>query len=187
MDPTIAAWELARSWADAWNARSLERILAHYDEDVEFTYPAGAHAGVPARAVLRGRDRLRAHFAIGVRALRLEFRVVDVLAGPGTVGIVYLRETGALMVDCVELGADGRIVRASAYHGTPGAWAAAVSEAVAVEPPTLLGVEELSAPHAEALRGLHVHHPDASHRHAHHGHGHAHRHGGRDAAGERVY
>jgi ketosteroid isomerase-like protein len=29
----------AEQWAAAWNARDVERVLAHFDDDVTFTSP----------------------------------------------------------------------------------------------------------------------------------------------------
>jgi len=33
---TAGVHELAEDWAAAWNARDLDRIIAHYADDVEF-------------------------------------------------------------------------------------------------------------------------------------------------------
>ena len=47
----------AVEWADAWNAREIERVLTHFHDDVEFTSPTAlAVVGVPT---VRGKGALR--------------------------------------------------------------------------------------------------------------------------------
>ena len=51
------AQAFAGEWAAAWNTRDVERVLAHFDDDVTFTSPTAlAVVGV---ATLRGKQALR--------------------------------------------------------------------------------------------------------------------------------
>ena len=56
----------AREWLTAWNAHDLERILAHYSEDVELTSPFVAKLTGRSEGVLRGKAALRDYFARGL-------------------------------------------------------------------------------------------------------------------------
>ena len=51
------AQAFAEQWAAAWNERDVERVLAHFEDDVTFTSPTAlAVVGV---ATLRGKQALR--------------------------------------------------------------------------------------------------------------------------------
>jgi hypothetical protein len=52
----------------AWNAHGLERILAHYSEDVELSSPLVAKLTGRSECVLRGKVALRDYFARGLKA-----------------------------------------------------------------------------------------------------------------------
>jgi hypothetical protein len=54
---------------------------------------------------------------VGIKTPNLRFEFVDVLLGVESMAVVYRRETGALVVDVVELDSDGKAVSASAYYG----------------------------------------------------------------------
>src|SRR5437867_12785339 len=66
----------AHEWVAAWNAHDLERILAHYTEDVELSSPFVAKLTGQSEGVLRGKAALRHYFARGLEAyptLRFDF------------------------------------------------------------------------------------------------------------------
>jgi ketosteroid isomerase-like protein len=111
--------EMARRWIDDWNRRDLEAILAHYADDVEVCSPKVVERFGLAHGRLRGKDRLREYFALGIRVPSLRFELIDVLAGVDAMTVVYRRETGALVADCSELDAQGKIVRMTACYGEP--------------------------------------------------------------------
>ena len=50
----------AARWADAWNERDIEAVLAHFDDHVTFTSPtAQGVVGVPT---VRGKGALRSYW-----------------------------------------------------------------------------------------------------------------------------
>jgi ketosteroid isomerase-like protein len=110
---------LGRGWIDAWNRRDLEAILDHYADDVEVRSPRVAERFGTPDGRLRGKERLREYFAIGLANPGLRFELVEVLEGPGTMTVVYRRENGVLVADCSELDSSGRITRMIACYGTP--------------------------------------------------------------------
>jgi len=92
------AWRFARDWIDAWNARDLERILAHCAEDFEMSSPLVAvRLGNPDGKV-RGKQQLRAYWQPSLEAQPpLEFELIDVLASVDSV-ILYYRNVGRRVV-----------------------------------------------------------------------------------------
>lgn len=118
MDPaTLRARAVA--WVDAWNRRDLDAILAHYADDVAVCSPRVVERTGAADGWLRGKPALRAYFAKGLENPALRFELVDVAIGVGAMTVVYRREDGALVTDCAELDADGRIRRMVACYGAP--------------------------------------------------------------------
>jgi ketosteroid isomerase-like protein len=115
---TDGAWRVARDWCDAWNRRDLDGIMCHYADDIEFSSPTVIKRWGIADGWLRGRDKVRENFAVGVKAPDLHFELLDVLIGVNTMCVLYRRETGALVTDLVELDANGRGRRVIACYGS---------------------------------------------------------------------
>jgi ketosteroid isomerase-like protein len=111
--------ERARHWCDAWNRRDLDAVMSHYAADIEFSSPTVVRRWDIADGWLRGHDKLRANFEIGMRAPGLHFELVDVLEGANNIYcVVYRRETGALVTDLVETDAEGLGRRVVACYAT---------------------------------------------------------------------
>ena len=116
-----SARQMAERWCEAWNHRDLDAVMTHYADDVELSSPTVVTRWGIADGWLRGKDRLRENFAIGIKAPGLRFDLIDVLIGVNSVCIVYRRETGALVTDCVELDAEGKARRVVACYGAASA------------------------------------------------------------------
>src|ERR1043165_250793 len=68
--------KFAHEWIADWNGHDLERILAHYCDDVELISPFVVKLTGKTEGVIRGKPALRDYFARGVEAfptLRFEF------------------------------------------------------------------------------------------------------------------
>ena len=46
-------------WLDAWNAHDVERVLAHFHDDITFTSPVAATVLARSTGVLRGKAAVR--------------------------------------------------------------------------------------------------------------------------------
>ncbi|MFE6976759.1 nuclear transport factor 2 family protein [Streptomyces sp. NPDC057682] len=85
----------AATWQDDWNSHDLERILAHYHEDVTFSSPMIAQFTGDSSGTVRGKAALRAYWARGLELIPdLEFEVMDVRVGVDTVVIDYRNQIG---------------------------------------------------------------------------------------------
>ena len=88
-----AAAEYAKDWAEAWNRRDLDAILAHFADDVVFSSPVALQ--VAGRATVRGKAALRGYWeaALGrVRSLRFAVDRVIWDAAARELAIVYDRD-----------------------------------------------------------------------------------------------
>lgn len=107
----------AREWIEAWNSHDLDRILAHYDEHVEFRSPfVIAITGDPSGRLV-GRERLRAYFAEALKRYPdLRFTLYHAFAGVSSVVLHYLSVKNLQAAEVMTLDAAGRAVRVDCHY-----------------------------------------------------------------------
>lgn len=118
---TDDARTFAVRWAEAWNRRDIEQVLAHFHDDVVFTSPTAlAVIGTPT---VRGKESLRAYWTTALsRLTSLRFTVDRVAWDPQTreLAIIYTSETDGkarrVSENLVFDSAD-RVVIAEVFHG----------------------------------------------------------------------
>ncbi|MGK5533763.1 nuclear transport factor 2 family protein [Streptomyces sp. URMC 129] len=112
-----AAQKFADEWVAGWNSRDLDRILAHYTDDVVFTSPKIVQILGDPSGEVRGKEALRAYWAAGLRLLPgLHFTVEDVRASVDTVVINYRNENGQSVSEVLTF-RDGRVCRGLGAYG----------------------------------------------------------------------
>ena len=111
-----AAVNKAKAWVDAWNARDLDAVMAHYAEDVAVCSPLVVKRLGIADGWLRGKSALREYFATGRGNAALRFEFEDVRFGVGAMVVLYRRENGMRVSDTVEFNAEGEITRMVACY-----------------------------------------------------------------------
>ena len=105
----------AEGWESGWNSHDLDRILAHYSDDVTFRSQKAMR--LVGNGELLGKAALRAYWAKALEAQPdLSFVVVDVLHGHGMMVIMYRNQRDVLAAETLRFGADGLVVEASACH-----------------------------------------------------------------------
>jgi ketosteroid isomerase-like protein len=112
------AERFAAEWIAAWNSGDLERILSHYSDDFEMRSPVIAERGFAPDGCLRGKQAVRPYWRAGLKAVPpLRFEPVGVHAGAGALAIVYRSlGRGKLVVERIEIGPDGKGIRAEALY-----------------------------------------------------------------------
>ncbi|MFJ4183780.1 nuclear transport factor 2 family protein [Kitasatospora sp. NPDC089509] len=107
----------ARDWADAWNAHDLERILAHFTEDVVFASPRILELIGDPSGEVRGKEALRVYWAKGLKHLPdLHFTVEDVRVSVDTLVINYRNERGRAVAEVLSF-REGRVCRGFGAYG----------------------------------------------------------------------
>ena len=110
------AERFATEWVAAWNARDLERILSHYDDDFEMSSPVIVELVGEASGTLRGKPAVRAYWAKALQALpNLRFELLAVLAGVNSV-MVYYRGPRGLAAEVFHFGSSGKVSKAFAHY-----------------------------------------------------------------------
>ena len=109
--------ELVREWLASWNAHDLERIMAHYADDVVFYSPyARIRMGIESGRV-DGKARLREYFTDGLRVNPgLRFDLLEWYTGANSVAIRYKRENGRTTVEMMAVNDKGMVVEGRAHY-----------------------------------------------------------------------
>ena len=115
------ARRFAAQWAEAWNRRDIEQVLAHFDDEVEFTSPTAlAVMGIPT---VRGKASLREYWTKALTRLgSLRFDVDRVVWDPDgrELAIIYTSETDGKarrVSENLRFDAAGQVVVAEVFHG----------------------------------------------------------------------
>ena len=112
-----AAEEYAAVWADDWNSHDLERVLAHYTEDVVWSSPGIARFTNDPSGRLRGREALRDYFTTALRQLPdLRFTVDHVRVSVDSIVIGYHNERGQAVSEVLTF-RDGLICQGFGAYG----------------------------------------------------------------------
>jgi hypothetical protein len=94
----------AREWAQAWNAKNLDQVLAHFADSIVFSSPKAVDAvGQPT---VRGKPSLRAYWERALSQISaLEFTVVAVMweAASRRLAIIYDRRVNGRADRAIEL------------------------------------------------------------------------------------
>jgi hypothetical protein len=107
----------AEGWVDAWNARDIDRILSHYAEDVVFEAETVQERWQKPDGKLCGIAELKKHFELGLElAPALRFCIEQVFSAPSGYAVLYERENGNRVIDCVTVNEDDRGARVTAYY-----------------------------------------------------------------------
>ncbi|MEV0096141.1 nuclear transport factor 2 family protein [Streptomyces sp. NPDC050738] len=110
------AQKFAAEWQDAWNSHDLDRILAHYDEDVTFSSPMIERFSGDPSGTVRGRAALREYWSVGLsRIPDLRFEVMDVRASVDSLVIDYRNQIGGRVYEVLTFRGDRIVAGFGAY------------------------------------------------------------------------
>jgi predicted ester cyclase len=110
------ARQFGQDWVDAWNSHDLERILAHYDDQVELMSPVALKL-LNGDGVVRGKPALREYFLRGIQAYpELHFELIDVLWGLETVVVYYCNNVRGKSAEVMQVTPAGKVRRVWANY-----------------------------------------------------------------------
>ena len=99
----------AEGWIASWNARDVEAVLAHYDDDVVFTSPLAQRVVPDSEGVARGKKRLRDYWTLALEGNpNLHFTLIAVYVGVDIIVINYQNQRGRVVNEVLAF-KDGRI------------------------------------------------------------------------------
>jgi hypothetical protein len=109
--------QFAEEWIEAWNNHDLNRIVAHYSDDIVFSSPFVASVGGVAAGALCGREELRVYFKAALSkfpSLRFELRTV--FYGTDALTIIYKSVNDLLAAETMVLSDDFLVKRVWAQY-----------------------------------------------------------------------
>jgi hypothetical protein len=113
----------AARWAESWNRRDVEAVLAHFHDDVIFTSPTAL--AVVGSAVVSGKEFLRDYWNKAMNRIgSLRFAVDRVLwdAESRELAIIYtstIDGNSRRMSENLKWDASGLVVAGEVFHGVP--------------------------------------------------------------------
>jgi ketosteroid isomerase-like protein len=117
LDATRAG-AFAGEWYAAWNARDLERVMAHWAEDAVFTSPLAAKLMPESDGTVRGKDMLREYWRRGLELNPdLHFEPRALLVGHDSIVLSYTNHRGQECAELLVLGEDGLAHSGIAHYG----------------------------------------------------------------------
>lgn len=104
------ARQFAEEWIEAWNSHNLDRILAHYDDDVRLVSPVALNL-LNNGGVVQGKAELRDYFRRGLEAFpKLQFDLIEVLWGVETIVLYYANKARATKTaEVMQLNSMGKV------------------------------------------------------------------------------
>lgn len=113
----IDARTFAERWVEDWNSHDLDRILAHYAEEVTITTPMIRLAAGGDTDTLRGKRALAAYWAAALERIPdLRFRLRDVAAGVDSLALYYDSVLGRRAIEVMHFDEAGRVCRVVAHY-----------------------------------------------------------------------
>ena len=107
----------APDWIAAWNAHDLERIMAHYADDVELISPIVIRLTGRSNGSVRGKTALRDYFARGLQAYpALRFDFVRLYGGIRSCVLEYHSINGLRTAELMEFDECGKVRRVLAHY-----------------------------------------------------------------------
>ncbi|MFE7354455.1 nuclear transport factor 2 family protein [Streptomyces sp. NPDC057543] len=107
----------AAQWEDDWNSHDLDRVLAHYHEDVTFSSPVMARFTGDPSGTVHGREALRRYWAAALERIpELKSEVVDVRASVHALVIDYRNQIGGRVSEVLTF-RDGLVVSGFGAYG----------------------------------------------------------------------
>ena len=111
------ARSFAAEWIEAWNSHDLDRIMAHYAEDLVLVSPIAAQLLNDPAGMVRGKDSLREYFQKGLNAFpQLRFDLIEVMRGLSSIVLYYKNQKGTKSGEFMELNPQRKITRVVANY-----------------------------------------------------------------------
>jgi ketosteroid isomerase-like protein len=111
------ALKFAAEWIAAWNTHDLDRILAHYTEDFEFSSPKIPQIAGEPSGKLQGKAAVRAYWEKALARLpNLRFELIDVTFGIDSLVIYYHSVGNRRAMEVMQFDSCGKVMRSAAHY-----------------------------------------------------------------------
>jgi hypothetical protein len=107
----------AQNWIDSWNSHDLDRIMTHYDEDVEYYSAFVVNLTGIESGKICGKENVRNYLKKGLNAYPdLYFELKNVFLGVSSIILQYKSVNNLLAAEVFELNKDGLAQRVQCHY-----------------------------------------------------------------------
>jgi hypothetical protein len=111
------AEKFAIDWIASWNAHDLDRVMSHYDDDVEYYSMFVARLTDNETGRLKGKDKVREYLAKGLAAYPdLEFELLNFFVGVSSITLQYKSVNNLIAAEVFEFNRDGLAKRVQCHY-----------------------------------------------------------------------
>jgi len=111
------AERIAGEWIDAFNAHDLDRIMALYADDLEFTSPLIVKRTGRADGTITSKAELRDYFAASLGSgSELRFDLEAVFSGVSSITALYRNHRGEQVSEMKVLDGEGKATKVFVHH-----------------------------------------------------------------------
>jgi hypothetical protein len=111
------AMSFANDWIDSWNAHDLDRIMSHYDQDVEYFSIFLAKLTDNKAGMIRGKDNVKEYLSKGLLAYPdLHFKLLNIFVGVASVVLHYQSVNSLIAAEVFELNTRGLASRVQCHY-----------------------------------------------------------------------
>ena len=109
--------KFANDWIESWNAHDLDRIMSHYDEDVEYFSMFLIKLSDNKTGMLRGKDNLKEYLAKGLAKYPdLHFKLLNVFVGVRSLTLYYRSVNNLIAAEVFEINDKGLASRVQCHY-----------------------------------------------------------------------
>ncbi len=111
------AQDFANDWIASWNAHNLDRVMAHYDSDVEYYSMFLLKLTDNDTGMLRGKDKVKEYLSKGLAAYPdLHFKLINVFLGVASITLHYESVNKLIAAEVFEINDTGLASRVQCHY-----------------------------------------------------------------------
>jgi len=106
------AKDFANDWIESWNSHDIEKIISHYEEELEFKSPLIVERYSDPDGIIYTREKLKEYFLIGLtNNPSLIFELKQVLLGVNFLTLYYKNARGGETSEIFEFNENNKVIK----------------------------------------------------------------------------
>ena len=106
------AKNFADEWIDSWNSHDIDKIISHYEEELEFKSPLIVERYSDPDGTIYTREKLKEYFLIGLtNNPSLTFTLKKILLGVSCLTLYYQNARGGETAELFEFNQNKKVIK----------------------------------------------------------------------------
>jgi hypothetical protein len=115
----LEAEKFATDWIASWNAHDIERVMAHYDDDVEYFSMFVAELTGDSTGRIKGKGNVKEYLSKGLAAYpNLNFKLIGYFLGVSSITLQYESVNNLVAAEVFELNCEGLAKRVQCHYAS---------------------------------------------------------------------